>query len=195
MDLGCGSKPYQSLFTYQEYIGVDFENPGHPHLDEQIDVFYDGKHLPFDNNSFDVVFCSEVFEHVFNLPELLKEIKRVLQPGGKLIFTCPFAFPEHEQPNDFARYTSFAIKEMMTGNNFTIVEYIKSGNTIEAIGQLRAIYTHLHIVSKFKNIPVIRQLLRVAIFTYLNCCTILKSWLLPSSNDLYMNNIVVAAKN
>lgn len=195
MDLGCGSKPYRNLFSCDEYIGVDFENPGHPHLNEQIDVFYDGKNLPFENESFDVVFCSEVFEHVFNLPELLKEINRVLKRGGKLIFTCPFAFPEHEQPNDFARYTSFAIADLMTNNGYSIDTYNKSGNTVEAIGQLRLIYAHLHVVSLFKKIPVIRQAARVFTYSALNIWTIILSKLLPKSDDLYMNNIVVAIKN
>lgn len=195
MDLGCGSKPYRNLFTCDEYIGVDFENPGHPHLNEQIDVFYDGKHLPFEDESFDVIFSSEVFEHVFNLPELLLEIRRVIKPGGKLIFTCPFAFPEHEQPNDFARYTSFAVTELMRNINFSVVQYIKSGNTVEAIGQLKIIYAHLHIVSLFKNIPVIRQAVRLFTYTTMNIWMIFWSKLLPKADDLYMNNIVVASKN
>ncbi|MES2649954.1 MAG: methyltransferase domain-containing protein [Bacteroidota bacterium] len=195
MDLGCGSKPYRSLFECDEYIGVDFENPGHPHLNEQVDVFYDGKTLPFENNFFDVIFSSEVFEHVFNLHELLVELKRVLRPGGKLIFTCPFAFPEHEQPNDFARYTSFAVADLMKTNGFSIHTYIKSGNSIEALGQLKMIYAHLHIVSLFKNIPIIRQGVRLFTYTTINLWTIFWSKILPKSDDLYMNNIVVATKN
>ena len=195
MDLGCGSKPYRELFDCKEYIGVDFENPGHPHLNEQIDVFYDGKNLPFENESFDVIFCSEVFEHVFNLPELLREINRVLKVGGKLIFTCPFAFPEHEQPNDYARYTSFAISDLMNTNGFSIHTYLKNGNAVEAIGQLRKIYAHLHVVSLFKNIPVIRQGVRLFTYTSLNLWTSFWSKILPKSDDLYMNNIVVATKN
>jgi SAM-dependent methyltransferase len=195
MDLGCGSKPYRSLFDCDEYIGVDFENPGHPHLNEQVDVFYDGKTLPFENNFFDVIFSSEVFEHVFNLHELLVEINRVLRPGGKLIFTCPFAFPEHEQPNDFARYTSFAVADLMETNGFSIHTYIKSGNTVEALGQLKMIYAHLHVVSLFKNIPVIRQGVRLFTYTTINLWTIFWSKILPKADDLYMNNIVVATKN
>src|SRR5580765_2106924 len=58
MDFGCGSKPYRSLFNVEKYIGVDFENPGHPHLNEQIDVFYNGRQLPFENEHFDSVFSS-----------------------------------------------------------------------------------------------------------------------------------------
>ncbi len=195
MDLGCGSKPYRSLFDCDEYIGVDFENPGHPHLNEQVDVFYDGKTLPFENNSFDVIFSSEVFEHVFNMHELLVEIKRVLRPGGKLIFTCPFAFPEHEQPNDFARYTSFAVTDLMKTIGFSIHTCIKSGNAVEALGQLKMIYAHLHVVSLFKNIPVVRQGVRLLTYTTINLWTIFWSKILPKADDLYMNNIVVATKN
>src|SRR5438128_2576758 len=60
MDFGCGSKPYRPLFEVDKYIGIDFENPGHPHLNEQIDVFYDGKKIPFQDDYFDAVFSSEV---------------------------------------------------------------------------------------------------------------------------------------
>src|SRR5271170_7274206 len=65
MDFGCGTKPYRILFDVREYIGIDYENPGHPHLNEQIDVFYDGKHIPFADESFDSIFSSEVLEHLF----------------------------------------------------------------------------------------------------------------------------------
>ena len=66
LDFGCGSKPYISLFNVDEYIGMDFENPGHPHINENIDVYYDGKNIPFGDNHFDSILCSEVVEHVFS---------------------------------------------------------------------------------------------------------------------------------
>ncbi len=46
MDFGCSSKPYASLFKVDEYVGVDYDNEGHPHQNEEIDVFYNGKELP-----------------------------------------------------------------------------------------------------------------------------------------------------
>src|SRR5579875_3035709 len=100
LDFGCGQKPYKNLFSVQEYIGVDFENLGHPHVNESIDIFYDGHKLPFANETFDSVFCSEVFEHIFNLEEILKELNRVLKSGGMMLITCPFSYCEHEVPND-----------------------------------------------------------------------------------------------
>ena len=125
LDFGCGSKPYQSLFTVKKYIGLDFENPGHPHMNEQIDIFYDGEKIPFPNEYFDSVFSSEVFEHVFNLENILKEINRVMKVNGKILITCPFAISEHESPHDFARYSSFAIRYLFEKSGFQIIKQSK----------------------------------------------------------------------
>jgi SAM-dependent methyltransferase len=104
LDFGCGSKAYKSLFTVDEYIGLDVEQSGHSHENEEVDVYYDGKVIPFEDDSFDACFSSEVFEHVFDLEDSLKEIYRVLKPGGKGLFVVPFVWDEHEVPYDFGRY-------------------------------------------------------------------------------------------
>ena len=73
LDFGCGAKPYKDLFVnVEEYIGVDYNSEGHSHQDEAIDFYYDGEVLPFEDNSFDSIFTSEVFEHVFRLHQILK---------------------------------------------------------------------------------------------------------------------------
>lgn len=194
MDFGCGSKPYQSLFNVDQYIGVDYENPGHPHINEQIDVFYDGKQLPFEDASFDSVFCSEVFEHVFNLPEILKEINRVMRVDGQMLLTCPFAFCEHEIPHDFARYSSFGIRHLLESNGFEIVVQEKSGNSIETIHQLAQIYLHQHVLYKIRKLPVIRQVARIIVHLTFNISGLFWSFLLPNKKDLYLNNVVLCRK-
>src|SRR5947208_5328133 len=50
---------------------------------------YDGRHIPFPDASFDVVFSSNVLEHVRDLPALEAEIKRVLRPGGFCVHVMP----------------------------------------------------------------------------------------------------------
>lgn len=194
LDFGCGQKPYYSLFSVDEYIGIDFENPGHPHANEAIDVFYDGKNIPFADHTFDSIFSSEVFEHVFNLPEIIAELHRVLKPGGQLLISCPFAFCEHEQPNDYARYTSFAMKHMLQQKGFEIISQEKTGNSIEAIYQLRLVYIHQHITPKVRKIPVVRSLFRFFIYTAYNLTALFLSKLLPAGKDLYMNNVVLCRK-
>jgi SAM-dependent methyltransferase len=194
MDFGCGTKPYKTLFSVSEYIGVDFENPGHPHLNESIDVFYNGTELPFADEYLDSVFCTEVFEHIFNLPQILKEINRTMKTGGLILVTCPFAFCEHEVPNDFARYTSFAIKSMFTENGFEVLEQVKTGNSIEAITQLKLIYIHQHITPVIRKIPLVRSAFRLITYSILNLSALVFGKLFPAGKDLYISNVVLCRK-
>ena len=195
MDFGCGSKPYKPLFNVTEYIGVDFQGQGHSHENELIDVFYDGNTLPFENNRFDAIFSSEVFEHVFNLEHMLKELNRVLKPGGRMLITCPFAICEHETPNDFARYTSFGLTDLLKRNGFTVLQFNKVGTAIETISQIYISYFYTAILRRFLGrIPVIRTLAKVVIVPLLNIISIMFNAILPESKDLYMNNVVLAIK-
>ena len=194
LDFGCGAKPYRSLFSVDEYIGVDFQGEGHDHSNEQIDVYYDGKTLPFENDSFDSIFSTEVFEHVFNLPEMLDELNRVLKPGGQMLITCPFAICEHEQPNDFARYTSFAIRHLLQQHGFEVVQQEKLGTAVQALWQMRITYWNLHVLYKLRNIPMVRSGARLFFNSMMNATAWLCNAVLPSSNDLYLNNLVLAKK-
>lgn len=194
MDFGCGSKPYKSLFNVDKYIGVDFENPGHPHVNEQIDVFYDGKHIPFENEYFDAVFSSEVFEHIFNLDEILKELNRVTKQGGLMLITCPFAICEHEVPHDFARYSSYGIKYLLEKNGFEVLQHEKTGTSIETIFQLRIMYIHQHITPYIRKIPIVRSVFRFIVYTTLNVAAIFLSSIFPAGSDLFLNNIILCKK-
>jgi ubiquinone/menaquinone biosynthesis C-methylase UbiE len=194
LDFGCGSKPYKSLFNVEEYIGLDYDSQGHDHSNEQIDVFYDGVKIPFDDNTFDSVFSSEVFEHVFNLEEMIPEINRVMKVNGVILITCPFAICEHEQPNDYARYTSFAIKHLMQKNGFEVIKYEKIGSSIDVIFQLSQIYFHKNIVPYFSKIPIIRKVLRLTVILILNIIGSGLNFIFPKGEELYLNNLIVCKK-
>lgn len=194
LDFGCGSKPYKDFFAVTEYIGVDFVNEGHPHDHEQIDVYYDGKTIPFPDNSFDSILSSEVFEHVFNLPEILVELNRVLKPGGKILITCPFVWKEHELPHDYARYTLFALKDLLEKNNFIVRTTDKSGNFMQVISQLTVLYFYDTGYSIVKRIPIIREIFKTLFVFLPNLGGAIVSELLPPKNQVYFNNIVVAEK-
>lgn len=198
LDFGCGSKPYQSLFTNtSEYIGLDYEGEGHSHKDESVDVFYDGKKIPFPDQQFDSVFSSEVFEHIFNLDEILPEINRVLKTRGRLLVTCPFVWPEHEVPVDFARYTRFALNHLLEKNGFRILATDKSGDFTMALYQMRMVYFSEHFIpsipfmgkSKFFKTSV-----APGFYFLLNSWYRFKHRLLPKRKDWYLNNIVLAEK-
>lgn len=190
MDFGSGAKPYKHLFPAKEYIGVDIEVSGHNHKTSSVDVYYDGKTIPFEAERFDSLFSSEVFEHVFNLPEILKEIHRVIKPDGTLLVTVPFAIHEHEAPFDFARYTGFGIQDLLEKNGFKVLEIEKTNHYAESIFQLMVWYNASLIYKKFKFLTFIQLLILVA---PLNIFGWMISGILPKRLSYY-NNLIVLAK-
>lgn len=195
LDFGCGAKPYKQLFSHcSTYIGIDYESPGHDHKNEQIDFFYDGKKLPFSNDSFDSVFCSEVFEHVFNLKDILPELNRVLKPGGYMLLTCPFVWPEHEKPFDFARYTVFALTDILESAGFEVIKVEKSGDFVKTISQLQVAWIHDVLAPKFTFRFLIR-FFRWSTIPIANIVAIAMSKVLPTNKDLYLSNVLLVKKN
>jgi SAM-dependent methyltransferase len=194
LDLGCGTKPYRQQFVnVEKYIGLDVAQSGNHEGKSNVDVFYDGKTIPFENNSIDGVFSSETFEHIFNLEEVLSEIRRVLKKDGLLLATCPFFWPEHEAPYDFARYTSFAIKDLLIRNGFEIVSYEKTGNFFVAMLQLWALYLNNFI----NRIPLLNSLFFIVFITPIFVLGTMLNKVLPAfmkRKDLYLNNVIVARK-
>jgi len=192
LDFGCGSKPYESLFTNsQSYIGVDIEASGHNHTNSKVDFFYNGKKLPFEDGEFDAVISFEVFEHVFNLEEVLLEINRVLKPDGQLLLSIPFAWDEHEIPFDFARYTSFGICHILNKNGFQVVFSKKTTTYFLSVGQMFIAYFSQHVLPKGRLIGKLSQLLVIFPMTLL---FLLLNALLPKRYEYYCNNVVLSKK-
>ena len=192
LDFGCGSKPYESLFLKAEnYIGVDIEESGHNHNNSKVDSFYDGKKLNFDDNYFDSAVCLEVFEHIFNLDEVLLEIKRVVKPQGKILVSIPFAWDEHEKPYDFARYTSFGIKHIIEKNGFEIIYLKKTTTYFLAVCQILIAYIYQHVFPKNNIINLILQL--IIIFP-LNVFSLILNLILPKNYNYYSNILILAKK-
>ena len=48
------------------------------------------ENLPIEDGVFDAVICTDIFEHVQNEKALVREVSRVLRPGGTLLFACPW---------------------------------------------------------------------------------------------------------
>jgi SAM-dependent methyltransferase len=96
LDLGCGDGRFTQAIARMGAtpIGVDVAqaaldraSAGHPDLDFRLAPI-DGP-LPFDDVAFDVVWTSEVIEHVADTARWLSEVRRVLVPRGRLLLTTP----------------------------------------------------------------------------------------------------------
>ncbi|HEY4149912.1 MAG TPA: methyltransferase domain-containing protein [Chitinophagaceae bacterium] len=190
MDFGCGRKPYENLFNVKEYTGVDMEQTGHDHSLSKVDVYYDGKTLPFGDNHFDAVFCGEVVEHIFNPDEILPEIVRVMKPGGRLLLTVPFCWNEHEVPFDYARYTSFGITHLLEKHQLRVIRLKKSGSFARVNFQLWALY----FFELFSKLGRAGYILSLILIIPVNLAGSLLLLVLPKNDSLYFNNIVLAEK-
>lgn len=190
LDFGCGSKPYRNLFKVDQYIGLDIKESGNHKEHKTVDVYYNGKTIPFENNTFDSIFTSEVFEHVFNIDEVLIDLRRVLKVEGKILITVPFVWDEHEVPYDFGRYSSYGIKFLLEKHGFEVISLHKTSNFVLTIFQLWNSYLFQQL-SRFKPLlivlPILLPLNHMIAFIF--------SFLLPKNKDLYLNNVVLAKKS
>ena len=173
----------------EKYIGIDVEQSGHDHTHSKIDKFFDGINIPYEDNSFDYVIATEVFEHSFNLDKLLIDIRRVMKDDGVLFFTIPFCWNEHEIPFDFARYTRFGIAQILNENGFEITKIRKSTTFVETICQLLILYIVTNIFPRNKYI---RTILSSMLTTPLTIIAKTSSLILPDDASLPLNLIVVA---
>jgi len=190
LDFGCGAKPYKEFFTNAaEYVGLDYENPGHLHKNESIDVFYNGKEIPFPSGHFDSILATQVLEHVEDLPFTLKEWHRVLKQGGRLLITAPFTWEEHELPHDYRRFTAIGLEQLLVKNGFHCVEIKKLGTPIEVISQMEINYISSGVKSRFMRI-----VLEVFFIIPYSAYVIVLSRLLPKSEKLYFDTLVLAEK-
>ncbi|HUI44931.1 MAG TPA: methyltransferase domain-containing protein [Nitrospirota bacterium] len=191
LDVGCGQKPYEQLFRSSQYIGLEIDSPQNRQC-KSADFYYDGVTFPFSDNEFDSIVANEVFEHVFNPTEFLKEINRVLKPSGILLLTVPFCWDEHEQPYDYARYSSFGLVAIVEKNGFKVISKRKSMNDIRTLFQLFNGYVYKKTFTSNRYVNFLTTLLLMAPFNILGE---LLAKVLPVNDDLYLDNIILATKN
>lgn len=190
LDVGCGTKPYMHLYKSNEYVGLEIDTPQNREA-KKADFYYDGNIFPFDDASFDSLVANEVFEHVFNPDEFLNELFRILKPGGMILLTMPFVWDEHEQPYDFARYSSFGIKALLEKHGFEIIDQRKSTDDIRVIFQLLNTYIYKKTVTKKAWINV---LVTFVLMAPSNIIGELLSKITPKNSDLYLDNVVLARR-
>jgi SAM-dependent methyltransferase len=190
LDVGCGTKPYEGLFGVSEYVGLDIDNEGSRER-AIADEFYDGKTFPFGDQEFDAVLCNQVLEHVFNPDEFLREIHRVLKPGGKLLLTVPFVWDEHEQPVDYARYSSYGLKALLVRNGFEIIRHEKLGADVSILFQLTNAY--LYKLAEHWN-RYAKLLFTASVMGLVNLTGVVARLVMPKNSDLFLDNIVLSEK-
>lgn len=169
LDSGCGVMPYKELILKNKkatsYIGLDIES-GLNYENVQPDFLWDGITMPFDNDTFDVVLSTEVLEHVLNPDLYLLEVKRVLKPGGVFFFTVPFLMSFHEVPNDYYRYTPYALEEIFSRIGFTNIKINAMGGYNASVAHMLGLWINKYL---WGNKKIIMRVIGKPIIKYLYC--------------------------
>ena len=64
---------------------------------------------------YDLILCLNVLEHVFDTETAVRNLHAALAPGGRLVVAVPFAFPLHDEPHDYYRFTRYALERIFAG--------------------------------------------------------------------------------
>src|SRR3989344_2408900 len=96
LDVGAGGSAYGKFFPNRVTVDIDFAR--------KPDVVGDAHALPFKEEEFEMVLCTEVLEHLKNPSLALQEMKRVLKKDGLLVLTTRFVYPLHDTPGDYWRF-------------------------------------------------------------------------------------------
>ena len=105
----------------KNWIGIDIQEGCN------VDMLMSMGALTFQDNLFNACLCSEVLEHVENPAKALREIYRVLEKGGNVLITTMFAFPIHNYPSDYWRFTPEGLVLLLEQAGFSNVEVETAG--------------------------------------------------------------------
>jgi SAM-dependent methyltransferase len=134
LDIGCGNKPYQPIFTdVTSYYGCDVIQSS----ENKVDLLCLSTNIPLPDDSFDTIFSTQVLEHVEDHLKMLQEAHRLLKPNGHIILSAPMVWEHHEVPYDFFRFTRYGLEYIFQKAGFTDIKIKPNGGKWATLGQMK----------------------------------------------------------
>lgn len=153
LDAGCGVMPFRKILETRvsHYESLDIA----PRV-SGVSVIADLRALPFEAASYDGALCSEVLEHVSDPRLALRELYRVIHPGGNLVLSVPFLARLHEEPHDYFRYTRHGLRHLLTEAGFRVIEIVPTSGVLSFLGhQLSTVLlTSLYAVPLLRHVAL-----------------------------------------
>jgi SAM-dependent methyltransferase len=140
LDVGCGVKPYYPWFEpfVSEYVGLDIGD--NPNADLQGTI----ESIPAEDESFDVVICTQVLEHCDDPAQGVRELRRVTRPGGRVLLSTHGVMVYHPSPNDLWRWTHEGLERLfLTNGTWDSVSVRAAAGTTSTLALLLSIYVDL----------------------------------------------------
>jgi SAM-dependent methyltransferase len=127
LDAGAGEGQYADRFTQHRYIGADLGIGDTNWSYSGLDVIANLEELPFIDASFDAALNIVTLEHLQEPALALREIARVLRPGGRLLLVVPHEWEVHQSPHDYFRYTCHGVRFLLEQAGLTVLELEPAG--------------------------------------------------------------------
>ena len=146
LDAGAGELRNKPLCKHLNYVSQDiceYKGTGDTKglqtgtwNTDEIDLVCDISNIPEPNCCFDIILCSEVFEHLPDPLKALDEFSRLLKPGGHLIVTAPFSSLVHFAPYHFATgFSRYWYEHHLPLRGFQIDELTANGDWFSLLRQ------------------------------------------------------------
>ena len=155
LDVGCGQKPYYPFFApyAAEYVGVDAVANPVAELRGHVES------LPVDDDSFDVVLCTQVLEHADDPARAVRELRRVTRSGGRVLASTHGVQVYHPSPVDYWRWTHAGLERLFEANaEWSSVDVSPASGTAACVGMVTSIYLDL-LAKRLRARPVARPLI------------------------------------
>jgi SAM-dependent methyltransferase len=127
LDAGAGEGQYRQHFTRQRYTGVDLGVGDAGWNYSKLEALADLNSLPFPEATFDAAINVVTLEHLRDPQIAVTEIARILKPGAPFLLVAPLEWEEHQQPNDFFRYTRFGLQLLLERAGFDRITLTPAG--------------------------------------------------------------------
>ena len=140
LDMGAGSCPYRTLFAHCRYETQDFAGLSPDQLLHgsygRIDYRCDIISVPVSDAEFDAILCTEVLEHVPEPIKAVREMARILKPGGRLILTAPLGSGIHQEPfHYYGGYTPYWYQNFLGAAGFSQIKVEANAGFFKFFGQ------------------------------------------------------------
>jgi SAM-dependent methyltransferase len=140
LDVGGRIQPYRELIASpRQYWAIDLRPTA------LVSAVATAEQLPFADNTFDLVLCTQMIEYAPDPAAVMEEMHRVLRPKGRLFLSAPSIFPRDSE-HDRWRFFPTALRQLLCG--FSAVQIVPECGS--AAGFIRTVAVFLYMAARYQ---------------------------------------------